>query len=63
MANKRTVDPTASEASSKIVGLRITATQAQQIEELCAKRGVKRSELLRRLVREAYNAEFMPDPF
>lgn len=63
MANKRTVDPTASEASTRIVGIRMTDTQVRQIAELCEKRGVKRSTLLRDLVRYAYNSEFMPEPF
>jgi len=63
MANKRTVDPTASEASSQIIGLRVTATQLRQIAELCEKRGVKRSVLIRDLIRESYNSEFLPEPW
>lgn len=63
MPNKRTVDPTASEASSQIVGLRVTATQLKQIAELCEKRGVKRSVLIRDLIRQAYNEAFMPEAF
>lgn len=63
MANKRTVDPTASEASSKIVGIRMTASQVAQIEELCQRRGIKRSTLIRDLVRNAHYNEFAPDPF
>lgn len=63
MANKRTVDPTASEASSRIIGLRITASQAQQIQQLCEKRGQRRSQLIRDLVRQAYDFEFSPEPF
>jgi hypothetical protein len=31
MANKRTVDPTASEASAHIIGLRVTSSQLEQI--------------------------------
>lgn len=63
MANKRTVDPTASEASTKIVGIRMTETQMAQIEKLCVARGVKRSTLIRDLVRVAYEFEFSPEPF
>lgn len=63
MANKRTVDPTASEASTQIVGIRMTPTQLTQIERLCEARGVKRSTLIRDLVRNAFNSEFSPEPF
>lgn len=63
MANKRTVDPTASEASSKIVGIRMTDTQIRQVEELCVKLGIKRSVLIRDLIRHAYNEAFMPEAF
>ena len=63
MANKRTVDPTASEASSRIVGIRMTDTQIRQVEELCVKLGIKRSVLIRDLIRHAYNQAFMPEAF
>ena len=63
MANKRTVDPTASEASTQIIGIRVTAKQLDQIKELCEAKGVKRSTLLRDLVRNAYEFEFAPDAF
>jgi len=63
MANKRTVDPTASEASSRIVGIRMTDTQIRQVEELCVKLGIKRSVLIRDLIRHAYNEAFMPEAF
>ena len=53
MANKRTVDPTASEASVRVIGIRVTDTQLKQIAKLCEERGVKRSQLLRDLVRQA----------
>lgn len=53
MANKRTVDPSASEASTKIVGIRVTDSQLAQIGRLCEARGVKRSQLIRDLVRQA----------
>ena len=42
MANKRTVDPDATEASIRIIGLRVTQKQLGQIADLCAWRGVKR---------------------
>lgn len=55
MANKRTVDPTATEASSKIVGVRVTESQMNQIRLLCELRNIGRSQLMRELVREAYD--------
>ena len=63
MANKRTVDPSASEASSHIVGIRMTTRQLAEIAELCEARGVKRSTLIRDLVRHAYIVEFSPEDF
>lgn len=63
MPNKRTVDPTAAEASSRIIGIRVTDTQVKQIAELCEARGVKRSVLIRELIRHAYDFEFSPEPF
>lgn len=53
MPNKRTVDPTASEASAHIIGIRVTASQLSQINDLATRNGVKRSQLLRDLVRTA----------
>lgn len=53
MPNKRTVDPTASEASAHIIGIRVTPSQLAQINNLAAQNGVKRSQLLRDLVRNA----------
>lgn len=65
MANKRTIDPTANEAGSHIIGLRVTNSQIDQIRTLCEKRGVARSVLLRELVRQAFDQEITasPDPF
>jgi hypothetical protein len=63
MPNKRTVDPTASEASSKIIGIRVTETQLRQLQELSEKRGQRRSQLIRDLVARAYDFEFSPEPF
>lgn len=57
MANKRTVDPSASQASSQIIALRVTESQLQDIELLCKQRNVKRSQLLRDLVRQAMEKE------
>jgi hypothetical protein len=53
MPNKRTVDPTASEASTQIIALRVTNSQIADIDLLCRQRNVKRSQLLRDLVRNA----------
>jgi hypothetical protein len=53
MPNKRTVDPTASEASTQIIALRVTSSQIADIDLLCRQRNVKRSQLLRDLVRNA----------
>jgi hypothetical protein len=63
MANKRTVDPTASEASTSIIGIRVTTTQLDQIRELCNTRGCKRSTLIRDLIRQAHSYEFDAAPF
>ena len=63
MANKRTVDPTASEASTTIIGIRVTPTQLEQIRELCQAKGCKRSTLIRDLIRHAHSFEFDPEPF
>lgn len=63
MANKRTVDPSGEAASSTIVGIRMTDQQIKQIAELCDKRGIRRSQLIRDLVRHAYDSEFRPEPF
>lgn len=57
MANKRTVDPTASEASAHIIGLRVTTQQLEQIALLCKARNVKRSQLFRDLLRNALEQE------
>jgi hypothetical protein len=57
MANKRTVDPTASEASAHIIGLRVTKSQLEQIAFLCKEKNVKRSQLFRDLVRNALEVE------
>ena len=63
MANKRTVDPDALEASVKIVGLRLTSKQLEHIEMLCEHEQCSRSELFRRLLnREAHKA-MEPQPF
>jgi metal-responsive CopG/Arc/MetJ family transcriptional regulator len=53
MPNKRTVDPTASEASTQIIALRVTSSQIADIDLLCRQRNVKRSQLIRDLVRQA----------
>lgn len=63
MANKRTVDPTATEASVRIVGLRVTTKQLGQIADLCEVRGVRRSKLFRDLLAEAWTRETSPEPF
>ena len=57
MANKRTVDPDASEASAHIIGIRVTPKQLEEIALLCRQRGVKRSQLFRDLVRVAVEQE------
>ena len=57
MANKRTVDPDSSEASAHIIGIRVTPKQLEEIGLLCQARGIKRSQLLRDLVRQAMEKE------
>jgi hypothetical protein len=51
MANYRTVDPTGKTRSTAIVALRLT-DQMETIKQLCKKRGVSRSLLLRQLLAE-----------
>jgi hypothetical protein len=63
MANKRTVDPTAAEPSARIIGLRVTRRQLEQIADLCEARNVKRSKLLRDLLQQAWEIEMQPEPF
>ena len=63
MANKKTVDPDAQEASVRIIGLRVTDKQLKQIEDLCQRRGVKRSKLFRDLLVQTWHHEFDPEPF
>jgi len=48
--NKRTVDPTGEEASVRIIGLRVTEKQLQQIADLCQTKNVKRSKLFREML-------------
>lgn len=57
MANKRTVDPEASEPSAHIIGIRVTPKQLEEISLLCQARNVKRSQLIRDLVRQAMEKE------
>lgn len=63
MPNKRTVDPTGEDASSKIVGIRMTDKQIQELAELCEARGQKRSQVVRDLIRRAHEFQFSPEPF
>lgn len=63
MANKRTVDPTASEASTTIIGIRVTPTQLEQIKALCEVRKCKRSTLIRDLIRVEHSYQFDAEPF
>ena len=53
MANKRTVDPTASVTLNAIICVEASESQMRDIELLCKQRNVKRSQLLRDLVRQA----------
>jgi hypothetical protein len=61
MANKRTVDPDATEASIRIIGMRVTQKQMGQIADLCQTREVRRSRLFRDLLREAWERECARD--
>lgn len=63
MPNRKTVDPDAVDPSVRIIGMRVTQKQINQIEDLCAVRGVKRSKLLRDILREAWDREMSPEPF
>jgi predicted component of type VI protein secretion system len=55
MPNKRTVDPTGEEASVRIIGLRVTEKQLQQIADLCQAKNVKRSKLFREMLTDEWN--------
>ena len=63
MANKRTVDPTAEFASSRVVGIRVTTRQIEQLSELAQANSCSRSTLIRRLIQMAYDAHKQPEPF
>jgi predicted component of type VI protein secretion system len=55
MPNKRTVDPTGEEASVRIIGLRVTEKQLQQIADLCQAKNVRRSKLFREMLTDEWN--------
>ena len=55
MPNKRTVDPTGEEASVRIIGLRVTEKQLQQIADLCQTKNMKRSKLFREMLTDEWN--------
>lgn len=63
MPNKRTVDPSGADASAKIVGIRMTEKQIQELADICEKRGQRRSQVVRDLIRREYEAWFAPEPF
>lgn len=63
MANKRTVDPTAEQASSVIVGIRMTETQVKQLHEMAGAQEVSRSRFVRQLIADAYRSHLQPEPF
>lgn len=50
MPAKRTVDPTGEQASSKMIALRMTAQQMEQVAVLCQKYECSRSTLFRHLL-------------
>jgi hypothetical protein len=52
MAAKRTVDPTGSSPSTKMVSMRLTANQLSWVETICKARGWSRSALFRLLLDE-----------
>lgn len=63
MANKKTVDPTGTDPSVMVVGIRVTAKQMDMITELCSLKECSRSELFRRLLEFEYASRLQPEPF
>jgi hypothetical protein len=55
MPAKRTVDPMGEEASSKMIALRMTSQQMEQVAVLCQKYECSRSALFRRLLQQEMN--------
>ena len=55
MANKRTVDPDASEASAHIIGIRVTPKQLEEIGLLCQARGMQSIYLIIWALRGCYS--------
>lgn len=63
MANKKTVDPTGTDPSVKVVGIRVTAKQMEMLDELCSLKECSRSELFRRLLNFEFDRMIAPEPF
>lgn len=61
MSAKRTVDPTGEVASTRFIGLRVTAEQFTKLETIAADRKVTKSQALRLLIQEAW--ENVQEPF
>jgi hypothetical protein len=55
MPARRTVDPTGEQASSKMIALRMTAQQMEQVAVLCQKYECSRSTLFRHLLAKEMN--------
>ena len=55
MPAKRTVDPTGKDRSTKMIALRMTAQQMEQVAVLCQKYECSRSALFRRLLQQEMN--------
>ena len=53
MPNRRTVDPTGQQPSSKMVSFRIDPSQEVEMDLLCKAYDCSRSSLFRRLLRQA----------
>lgn len=63
MANKKTVDPTGTDPSVKVVGIRLTAKQVEMLDELASLKECSRSEVFRRLLEFEYASRLQPEPF
>ena len=63
MANKKTVDPTGTDPSVKVVGIRLTAKQVEMLDELASLKECSRSEVFRRLLNFEFDRMISPEPF
>lgn len=61
MSAKKTVDPDGQVASTRFIGLRVTAEQFVKLETIAASKRMTKSQALRLLIQEAW--ENVEEPF